>query len=170
MNENKNRKITITKILFGVYILLLIWIILFKTSFSISEIIGLSGEGSINLIPFYYPTEVNFHLREVIANILIFIPLGIYLKILDTNNKKVILCGFIFSILLEVIQFIFKIGASDITDTITNTAGTILGMCGYILLEKFFKNKEKINNVLRTIALIITILFLLLMTLLIISN
>lgn len=168
--DNKNRKTKITKILFGVYLLLLIWIILFKTSFTISEFISLSKTRSINLIPFYYPTEVNFHLREVIANTLIFVPLGIYLKMLNKKSKKTILYGFIFSILLETIQFIFKIGASDITDIITNTTGTILGVLGYILLEKIIKNKEKLDNILRIIALIVTILFSLLLTLLIISN
>lgn len=165
---NKNKKITIT--LFGAYILLLIWIILFKTSFTASAIIDLSKERSINLIPFYYPAQVNFHLREVIANVLIFVPLGIYLKMLDTNSKKTILYGFIFSALLEVSQFIFKIGAFDITDIITNTIGTILGVFGYLLLEKVFKNKEKIDDVLRMIALVVTILFSLLMVLLITSN
>lgn len=55
---NKNKKITIT--LFEVYILLLIWIILFKTSFSVSEIIDLSKERSTNLIPFYYPHKLIF--------------------------------------------------------------------------------------------------------------
>ena len=165
-----NRKNIITKILFGIYILLLIWIILFKASFSINEFIGLTKMRSINLIPFYYPTEVNFHLREVIANILIFIPLGIYLKILDVNSKRTIIYGFVFSILLEVIQFVLEIGAFDITDIITNTTGTILGVCGYILLEKIFKNKDKINYILRVIALIVTILLFLLMTLLIVFN
>ena len=170
MNENNKRKINITKILFGIYILLLIWIILFKASFSISEFIGLSKIRNINLIPFYYQAEVSFHLREVVANMLIFVPLSIYLKMLDNSSKKVILYGLISSILLEISQFIFKIGATDITDVITNTVGTILGVYGYILLEKIFKNKEKINNVLRTLALIVTILFSLLMILLIISN
>jgi len=165
-----NKKIMITKILFGIYIFFLLWIILFKLSFSFSQFIGLSKEQSINLIPFYYPAEVNFHLKEVIANIIIFIPLGVYLKMLDVNSKKVILYGIVFSILLEVSQFIFKIGASDITDLITNTVGTILGVCGYILLERTFKNKEKINDVLIIISLIFTILFLLLIILLIMSN
>jgi len=166
----ESRKINITKILFVIYCLLLIWIILFKASFSITEIIGLSKIRSINLIPFYYSTEVNFHLREVIANILIFVPLGIYLKMLNKENPKAIWCGFIFSILLEASQFIFKLGATDITDLITNVGGTILGVFGYVLLEKIFKNKEKINKVLKIFALIFTILFTLLMILLMISN
>jgi len=165
-----NKKKKITKVLFVVYILLLIWIILFKTSFSISDFIGLSKIRSINLIPFYYPTKVNFHLREVVANILIFVPLGIYLKMLDIKSKKAILYGFILSLVLEVGQFIFKLGTSDITDIITNTTGTILGVCGYILLEKMFKNKEKIDNILRLFAFIVTILISLLMFLLIIFN
>jgi glycopeptide antibiotics resistance protein len=168
--ENKKEYFALTKMLFIIYCILLIWIILFKTSFSISEFIALSGKRSINLIPFHYPTEVNFHLREVIANVLIFVPLGIYLKILDINSKKVILYGLIFSILLEISQFIFKIGATDITDVITNVGGTIIGVFGYFILEKVFKNKEKINKVLRTIALIFTIFFSLLIILLIISN
>ena len=170
MNENNKRKINITKVLFGIYILLLIWIILFKASFSIADFIGLSKMRSINLIPFYYPMEVSFHLREVIANLVIFVPLGIYLKMLDNDSKKVILYGFIFSVLLEVSQFIFKLGATDITDVIANVSGTILGVYGYILLEKIFKNKENINNVLRIIDLIFTVLFSMLMTLLIASN
>ena len=167
---NNNGKITIIKILFGIYLLLLVWIILFKTSFSISDLINLSKIRSINLIPFYYPTEVNFHLREVIANIIIFIPLGIYLKMLNINNKNTILYGFIFSILLEISQFVFRLGASDITDIITNTTGVILGVLVYILLEKIIKNKEKSDNILKIIALFVTILFSLLMMLLIISN
>ena len=170
MSENNKRKINITKILFGIYILLLIWIIIFKASFSIEDFIGLSKMRSINLIPFYYSTEASFHLREVIANILIFIPLGIYLKMLDNNGKRIVLFGLVFIILLEICQFIFKLGATDITDVITNISGILVGVAGYILLEKNFKNKEKINKGLRIIALIFTVLFLLLTMLLIISN
>ena len=164
------KKINITKILLVIYILLLIWIIMFKASFSIEDFIGLSKMRSINLIPFYYPTESSFHLREVIANILIFIPLGIYLKMLDNDSKRIVLYGLVFCILLEICQFIFKLGATDITDVITNVSGILVGVAGYVLLEKFFKNKEKINKVLRIIALIFTILFSLSMLLLIISN
>ena len=56
MFDNKKNKVITTKILFGIYTLLLIWIILFKASFSINEFIGLTKMRSINLIPFYYPT------------------------------------------------------------------------------------------------------------------
>ena len=169
---NRLKKIDIVKVLFGIYCLLLVWIILFKLSFSIQDITGLDKIRSINLIPFYYPNEVNshFHFTEVIENFLIFIPFGIYLKMLNKDNKIIIIYGFLFSLILEISQFIFKLGASDITDIITNTLGTTIGVLGYCLLEKIFKNKEKINKVLKILALIVTILFFLLMLLLLIEN
>ena len=170
MNFNNKIKTNIPKILFLLYLFLLIWIILFKTSFSIYDFVNLSKIRKINLIPFYYSTKVTFHLREVIANILIFIPLGIYLKILGKSNKKVILYGFSFSILLELIQFIFKLGVTDITDVITNLSGTTLGVIAYILLNKIFKNEEKIKKILNILASIVTILFILLIIVLIIVN
>ncbi|MEG1265437.1 MAG: VanZ family protein, partial [Myroides sp.] len=65
-------------LLFIIYITLLIWIIVFKLQFSISE---LDTVRSINLIPFHYDNEigVRFHLTEILENIAIFAPLGIYL-------------------------------------------------------------------------------------------
>lgn len=64
--------------LFAVYMVLLVWIILFKLQLSIHD---LDTVRNINLIPFHYENEIgmNFHLKEVLENIGIFIPFGIYL-------------------------------------------------------------------------------------------
>ncbi len=169
--KNK-KKLNMIEILFGIYCILMVWIILFKFSLSINDIIGLDKIRNINLIPFYYYNEVgfNFHFKEVIENLLIFVPFGIYLKMLNKDNKKIFLYGFIFSLILEISQFIFKLGATDITDLITNTLGTIVGVYIYVLLEKIFKNKEKINKVLKILSLILTILLCSLLLLLILSN
>ena len=162
--------LNLVNVLFIIYCVLLIWIILFKLSFSTNELTNLVKVNPINLIPFRYYNGARNHLKEIIQNVIIFIPLGIYLKMLNKNNKQVILYGLIFSLVLEISQFIFKLGACDITDIITNTSGTILGLLGYLLLVKLFKNKDKINYVLKIIALIVTILFSLLITLLLIAN
>lgn len=162
--------LNLVNVLFIIYCVLLIWIILFKLSFSTNEITNLVKVNPINLIPFRYYNGARSHLKEIIQNIIIFIPFGVYLKMLNKNNKQVILYGFIFSLVLEISQFIFKLGACDITDIITNTSGTILGLLGYLLLVKLFKNKDKINNVLKIIALIVTILFSSLIALLLIAN
>ena len=69
-----------THILFTIYIFLVIWIILFKLSVSIDK---LPHFRSINLIPFYYPNKTTYQIREVLDNLIIFIPFGLYLKTLN---------------------------------------------------------------------------------------
>ncbi len=164
------KKLNMTKILFSIYCLLLIWIILFKMSFTFAEIKLLFGIRSINFIPFYYEDVVTFHFREVLLNVIIFIPFGLYLKMLDRTTEKSILYGFAFSFLLEICQFIFSVGASDITDIITNTFGTVLGVTSYAVIERCFHNKTKINKILNRLAFIATISIILLALLLFIAN
>lgn len=89
-------------------------------------------------------------------------------KVLE--NKKIIFLGFILSFTLETMQFIFSIGASDITDIITNTIGTIVGLFLYLILEKCLKDKTKTNQILNVLGMIGSVLFIFLILLLIIGN
>ncbi len=74
--------------------------------------------------------------------------------------KKVIPI-FITSLAFETLQYIFALGASDITDLIGNTLGGIIGIAVFMLLSKIFKNNTiKIINVLALIVTIIVVLFL----------
>lgn len=127
-----------THILFTIYIFLVIWIILFKLAISIDQ---LPQFRSINLIPFYYPNKTTYQIREVLDNLIIFIPFGLYLKTLNIDSKRTVFLGFLFSFSLELSQYIFCIGASDITDLITNTTGALVGVGIYFLLKKIFKDK-----------------------------
>ncbi|MBP5609684.1 MAG: VanZ family protein [Lachnospiraceae bacterium] len=169
MENNKKAQKNITLVLLAVYLLAMIWIILFKMSM-FNEIFRLDRIRSINLIPFHYDEETAYHKSEVMMNMIIFAPLGIYLKMLKTGSFKTILFGFGISILFETLQFIFGIGASDITDVITNTAGTAAGVGSYGILNLFFKNTEKIDGLLRILAVICTLLMILLFAILLISN
>lgn len=126
--KNKREKI-VTCIVFGVYLLFLIWLVLFKFAASIGEIPCLRG---INLIPFHYDQENAFHLREILYNVMAFVPAGFYFSAVFA--RKGIFTGTAFaaglSLLFEVTQWVLSIGASDITDLITNTFG---GFCGTLL-------------------------------------
>ena len=165
------RKNNATRIIFIIYCLILIWIVLFKVSFSFSEILWFARTRSVNIIPFYYDNNVgDFHIKEVIMNVLIFVPMGLYLKMLDISSKKIILFGFIFSFFLELIQFVLAIGASDITDLITNTTGTAVGWCLYILAGKIFADKAKTDKVINVMASIAVSLFLSLAVILFVAN
>lgn len=156
-----------TNILLFLYIFTLTFLILFKLSLDISSLVTTR---SINLIPFYYDKETTFHLKEIIENILIFIPLGLLLKMKDLSPKKIFLLGFLLSFTYEFLQYIFSIGAADITDIIANTIGAILGSLVYSILSHFIHNKSKLNNFIITSGYLVFTIFIALFALLNIVN
>lgn len=130
-----NREKVITYVVFCVYLILLCWLVLFKFAVSIDMIPHLR---SINLIPFHYDRASPVHMREVIFNIIVFIPAGFYFTAIF--SKKRFFLGMVevaaLSVLFEVLQYIFSIGASDITDLVTNTIGGLCGMTLFWLMGK----------------------------------
>ena len=99
----------------------------------------------LNLIPFkiYYDTIVElkkgniyYLIISLIGNIVMFIPIGFFIKLLyKIDDKKVIIIGFSISLFIEVIQN-FTGRETDIDDLILNTLGVYIG----ILLYKKLKN------------------------------
>ena len=160
----KSRKHNITKGLFIVYIIILTWIILFKLQFDISSLEPMNLR-SINLVPFAGSLIINnrVDISEIILNVAIFVPFGIYVCMLkeEWSFIKKVIPIFITSLAFETLQYIFALGASDITDLIGNTLGGIIGIAVFMLLSKIFKNNTiKIINVLALIVTIIVVLFL----------
>ena len=157
--KKKEKTCFLVPLLFVIYMVLLVWIIVFKLQFSISE---LDIVRSINLVPFYYGNEigVRFHLTEILENVVIFAPLGIYLCMLKHEPKFPIKLIFILgtSFALEVLQYIFAIGRSDITDLLTNTCGGMLRIAIYIMLARLFRSRKLANKVIAIIAAIVTVL------------
>ena len=165
------RELNVSKIIYVIYCLVLIWLVLFKFTFSFEDIQWFQAPRSVNMIPFYYDMDVGYiHAREVVTNVIAFIPMGLYLKMLTVSNKKAILYGAVSSFTFELSQFLFAIGACDITDIITNALGTVVGVYLYVLLRKVFSNKQKTDRFINRIAIITLILFGILMMLLFLAN
>ncbi len=59
--------------------------------------------------------------------------------------------------MFEASQYIFGIGASDITDIITNTIGGIIGICIYMVIKKAFKEDKKVKNFITICSIVIMI-------------
>jgi glycopeptide antibiotics resistance protein len=147
--------------LLAVYIVILIWLVIFKFSFHISKILHYHHR-SLNLIPFAAPSIVNGRIDygEMVYNCVFFIPLGL---LLNVNFKK---AGFlpklafimVFSVSAELIQYIFAIGATDITDVITNTLGGFLGLKLYDLGNKCVKG-EKLDRIIIYVGIFFFVLF-----------
>ena len=156
-------------ILLAVYSAALTWIILFKMAVRLEDV-GFGTVRAWNMIPFRYSEETSFHLTEVLENVIAFVPLGVYLGMLKTGAWKAILIGAAASVTLEVLQFALGIGAADITDVITNTAGTAIGVGIYLLLTHIFKNREKLDKTLVIVCGAATVVMIILIALLIGEN
>ena len=147
----------ITPVLFLLYLVLLVWIILFKLQFSIAD---LDRVREINLIPFYYKEEVSFHATEVLENVLIFVPFGIYLclifKKLRFSGKLFLIAGM--SVLLELCQYVLAVGRSDVTDLITNVSGGLIGVFLYNTIVRLFHNQKRVDQIIIISATIVTVI------------
>lgn len=155
MKKNNLFKIMIS-ISFIIYLLLLIWIIIFKFRLDITS---LNYIRSINLIPFKSNSTVN-GMKETLINLLLFIPFGMYLKFIFKSNKLLNI-GFIcfLSLIFESLQYLLHIGVSDITDIIMNTLGGIIG----IILISICSNKlnyKILNKLLEILLIVIPLLML----------
>lgn len=159
----------LTKVLLAVYCFVLVWIILFKMNLDFSAI---GYYRNINLIPFKGSVITNGRIStsEIILNVLIFVPLGVYISMLkeDWNFICKVAPVFCTSLLFEVLQYLLGIGATDITDLIGNTLGGIIGILLFGLLSKLLKeNTIKFINIIATVG---TVLILGLLILLIVAN
>jgi glycopeptide antibiotics resistance protein len=132
----------------------------------------MSEKRIINLIPLMGSFTENGTIRfsEIRVNILAFIPMGIYLCVLNAPRSfvKKILMIFGLTFFFEIIQFIFAIGRTDITDVLSNTLGGLIGISIYALLYKILKSKA--NKVISVLAAVFTIFALLLVALLLIGH
>ncbi|EPN9336289.1 VanZ family protein [Enterococcus faecalis] len=159
---------------FGLYIIFLIWVVLFKLAVSYSDILNQIGSQSrnINFIPFGQSNIVNGSIgwKEIIYNIVIFLPFGVLLNVVlkKWSMKKQIMLMFCFSLSMESLQFIFKLGATDITDLLMNTLGGVVGIAIYSLLRRYISENALdrfwiISGLVTLIFLILLIAFLMIL-------
>jgi glycopeptide antibiotics resistance protein len=129
---------TWSKFLFTAYLVVLTWLVMFK--FHIYRTLFQEVHSrSLNLVPF----AASSGRGEIILNVLIFVPFGLLLSMVVKKwsfGKKLLLIS-LSSLTAETLQYIFGIGASDITDLMTNTTGGALGLLIYALFSPFVGTK-----------------------------
>ncbi len=116
--------------LFAVYLVLLAWIVLWKLE---TPYVGAAAllPRPFKLIPFLPSAEAGGSAPlEVVANILLFVPFGIYLGLLAPSWRTWQLAGVFAgtSLALEIAQHVLSTGSFDITDVIVNTVGGLAGL------------------------------------------
>ncbi|WP_042351526.1 VanZ family protein [Bacillus massiliigorillae] len=160
------------------------WLILLFYIFLLVDTVFFSRDSlrSINMIPFhsikeYIMVDNGFGEYRLVdmniwGNVLMFIPIGIYILVHSKNLSltKCILLIIGSSIFIEVMQFIFARGATDIDDVILNTLGGVFGIGIYKIFAKILKTDEKIKMAISTLSMIVGIPILLLVIILVIVN
>ena len=66
---------------------------------------------------------------NLLGNILLFIPLGIFIRFINCKLIYILIFIIIFIVNLELIQYIYKTGVFDIIDIILNIIGVFIGIC-----------------------------------------
>lgn len=110
-----------------------------------------------NLIPFREISR-NIHnlsshdLINLVGNIAVFIPYGIFLLLISKSKSMsfigVLIRSFCLSLCLECSQLVFGIGTFDVDDLILNTFGGLIGYVAFKFYAKFMvfiqdRDKEK---------------------------
>ena len=125
------RKVIIS-ILFLLYLLIVLRITVFRSTFTLQhlcqngKIILALFEGYIDLVRRgdWFAFTYLF-----VGNIVWFVPFGMYLQYM--GKQRTLLCtaisGFLFSLLIETLQYVFGTGFSELDDLVLNTLGAWIG-------------------------------------------
>lgn len=131
--------------LFVIYILVLLRITVFRSGFSLTNF--LSG-GSVNLALFsdlisVARNDIFTFIYLFVGNLIWFVPLGLLLPIIGLKRKTTFALGFLLSLLIEILQYLFAIGVTELDDLILNTLGCLIGIGVYSFKIHTTERKKK---------------------------
>ena len=133
-------------VLFLMYLALLVYFLFFAESFGRTD--PKTRGYSYNLVPFkeisrfwIYREKLGIRamMLNIVGNIVAFMPCGFFLPIVSRRSKKwynTVIISFMFSLFVETIQLIFRVGSFDVDDLLLNTAGGILGFVLYCSVQQ----------------------------------
>jgi len=138
----------------GLYILFLMYSCLMLWEVFIGPYRSHSNVRRYNLYPFktiaefilnadHYSSETIF--INLTANIITFVPLGFFTSLFFKKLKKLtpmLLTSIIIITIIELGQFILRVGVLDIDDIILNTIGCIIGFIFYKRLKTFIQKER----------------------------
>ena len=150
----KKRKIirVISRFCFVIYMIVLVYFLLLSDGFGRME--GYSRY-QYNLIPFQeiirfikYHAYLDFSIVVInlLGNVVAFMPFGALIRwVIDRKTKWFQATGytFLFSLCVELLQLVAKVGVFDVDDLILNTLGGLIGFWIYYLLLLINRRSEQ---------------------------
>ena len=132
-------------VLFLLYLALLSYLMFFSEDFGRTN----PNRGyAYNLAPFkeimrfitYYETlGMKAVVVNLAGNVIAFMPFGFFMPVVSRRSRgpvRIIFLGFGFSLMLETIQLVFKVGSFDVDDLILNTLGAAIGFFCYRRVQR----------------------------------
>ena len=100
-----------------------------------------------DLIDVYRNWGINRFLWLFLGNIGWFIPFGFLVPMLLKKERFliIIILGFLFSVTIESLQFIFRVGVAELDDLILNTIGAAIGYMFYKFAYKILSPSWRIT-------------------------
>lgn len=154
--KTKQRTKLLLELGFILYLILLFYFLFFADRYGRTEA---SKEYHYNLIPFQeikrfikYREILGFEsfMLNIIGNVIAFSPFGFMLPILNSKKRGIIyvtLVSLEFSLFIELMQLITKVGCYDVDDMIMNTIGGILGYIVYRICYYVWKRRTVSHGV-----------------------
>ncbi|WP_394526422.1 VanZ family protein [Lacrimispora sp. JR3] len=145
MIKNATKRQKMGWVVFLIYLLFLVYFLFFSDFFGRGS--HLRQDYAYNLVPLkeirrfiVYRKVVGLEsfLLNIVGNIAGFMPFGFFLPVISRRSRRffnTVLLSFLFSLTIETIQLVFKVGSFDVDDMILNTAGGILGYTLYKIVQ-----------------------------------
>lgn len=152
MIRNTTKRQKLGWVLFFLYLGLLAYFMFFSEEFGRTDT---DREYAYNLILFKeitryfrYYSKLGFTLFmiNIVGNVAAFMPFGFILPVISRRSRKwynTVFFGFVFSLTLETLQLVLKVGSFDVDDMVLNTLGAALGFLGIWL---FWRVKGRLKG------------------------
>lgn len=144
--QSKKRLIKVGWLLFYLYIILLSYFLFFSERYGRDYILDqyrYNLEFLKEIKRFIrYREQLGFEsfVVNILGNVIAFAPFGFLLPLLNVKFRKLFYITFLsllFSLTVEVVQLIFKVGIFDVDDLLLNTIGGITGYLAFAIGNRF---------------------------------
>ena len=151
-NDTKKSIKGLMNVVFLIYLLMLLRMTVFRNGFVDSDVFS---NGSLNLVPFsdlirIANNDMGVFIYLALGNIVVFMPFGFFIAWYEKNVGLLVvtLWGFFLSLGIELSQYVFGTGVTELDDIILNTLGCLLGgiierTLYYLLINKNRKETRK---------------------------
>lgn len=145
MIKNTTKRQKLGWVIFIVYLALLAYFLFFSEDFGRGS--HLQEEYAYNLEPFKeirrfivyrHVVGMKSFFLNIIGNMAGFMPFGFFLPVISRRSRRfynTVLLSFLFSLSIETVQLVFKVGSFDVDDMILNTLGGFFGFLLYKIVQ-----------------------------------